>query len=526
MKAAWKRRFLSAVGISVALGGILLPATGASASKAQKITNGGIFTQGMNPGGSFDPASPAISGAPSALWSVYDGLFIPQDYAKNLLPGLALSYTWAKDHKELTLDLRPHVKFQDGTPFNSTAVQFNILRDQQPTSTTAPNLATVTSVKTAGPLVVHIFSSQPDTNLLSVVGNTAVGMIASPTAVNSEGAQFGLKPIGAGPFEVTAFTPSTSATLVAWPGYWDSRNRHLAGVDFLNTGTDPTATIVDLKSNSIQAFETFPVSAPPTVYTQAAADPQLKMVIGARQSYQEIFLNTTKPPFNNIVARQAVAYCLNRPAIAAALTNNLATPAYVMSGNGEEYYPGTAAAKSLEPYQFNEAKGASLVQQIPGGLSFTITTSTNAQTEAITEAEGGMFTACGMKVSYSFVINQFPLYPVGNYQMATQATGGTYNPFLQVSLYSEPSGAYDKFGFNSPTVTNLLNATGGLLSDQTFEKVWKRIFQTMDTLAVNIPVMSYGDLYVENKCLKGLDPWITGFFTDEAYFSCTPQASS
>ena len=524
MKAEWKRSLAAVVAISAMLGGALLPASALASTARSKIINGGVFTQGLNPGGSFDPASPAISGAPANLWSVYDGLFIPQHYASNLLPGLARSYQWGKDHSELTLYLRSHVKFQDGTPFNSAAVQFNIQRDQQPTSTTAPNLNTVTSVTTAGPLVVHIFTSQPDTNLLSVVGNTAVGMIASPTAVESEGAAYGLKPVGAGPFEVTAFTPSESATLVAWPGYWDAKNRHLAGVDFLNVGTDPTATIVDLESNSIQAFETYPVAAPPTVYTQAAADPSLRMVIGSHQSYQEIFINTTKPPFNNILAREAVAYCLDRQAVASALTRNLATPAYVMSGNGEEYYPGAAVAKSLEPYQFNEAKGAALVKQI-GGLSFTITTSTNAQMEAVTEAEGGMFTACGMTVNYSFVINQFPLYPVGNYQMATQASGGTYNPFLQVSLYSEPTGAFDKFGFNSPTVTKLLNATGGLLSTAEFEKVWRRIFGTMDSLAVNIPVMSYGDLYVENKCIKGLDAWITGFFTDTAYFSCTPTAS-
>src|SRR5262245_24640013 len=45
-----------------------------------------------------------------------------------IVPQLATKWQWTDDNKGLVIKLRPGVKFQDGEPFDASAVKFNIER--------------------------------------------------------------------------------------------------------------------------------------------------------------------------------------------------------------------------------------------------------------------------------------------------------------------------------------------------------------------------------------------------------------
>jgi len=51
--------------------------------------------------------------------------------SSRLIPNLAIDYDWSDNDTELTCYLRENVKFHDGTPFNATAVKWNIDRIQR-----------------------------------------------------------------------------------------------------------------------------------------------------------------------------------------------------------------------------------------------------------------------------------------------------------------------------------------------------------------------------------------------------------
>ena len=55
-----------------------------------------------------------------------------------VIPDLATGYTISNDAKTITLNLRQGVKFTDGTPFNATAVVWNIDRDLKSACTCKP----------------------------------------------------------------------------------------------------------------------------------------------------------------------------------------------------------------------------------------------------------------------------------------------------------------------------------------------------------------------------------------------------
>src|SRR3974390_1875276 len=59
--------------------------------------------------------------------SLCDKLF-DIDAKLNIVPQLALSYETSADGKEMTIKLRPGVKFHDGEPFDAEAAKFSLDR--------------------------------------------------------------------------------------------------------------------------------------------------------------------------------------------------------------------------------------------------------------------------------------------------------------------------------------------------------------------------------------------------------------
>ncbi len=70
------------------------------------------------------------------------------DEKLNIVPQLALSYETSADGKEMTIRLRPGVKFHDGEPLDAEAAKFSIERHiNLPTSFRKPELASVDHVE-------------------------------------------------------------------------------------------------------------------------------------------------------------------------------------------------------------------------------------------------------------------------------------------------------------------------------------------------------------------------------------------
>src|SRR6201989_1051611 len=77
------------------------------------------------------------------------------DEKLNIVPQLALSHETSADGKEVTIQLRPGVKFHDGEPFNAEAAKFSLDRPlPRPTSFRKPELAQLDHVDVVDPLTI------------------------------------------------------------------------------------------------------------------------------------------------------------------------------------------------------------------------------------------------------------------------------------------------------------------------------------------------------------------------------------
>jgi peptide/nickel transport system substrate-binding protein len=142
------------------------------------------------------------------------------DEKLNIVPQLALSQETSADGKEVTIKLRPGVKFHDGEPLDAEAAKFSIERHiTMPASFRKPELAAVDHVDVVDPLTIKLVLKTPFSPLIAQLADRA-GMMVSPKAAKEEGDKFGLHPVCAGPYK---FVEGCSRIA------WCSRNSPITG---------------------------------------------------------------------------------------------------------------------------------------------------------------------------------------------------------------------------------------------------------------------------------------------------------
>jgi peptide/nickel transport system substrate-binding protein len=114
------------------------------------------------------------------------------------------------------------------------------------------------------------------------------------------------------------------------------------------------------------------VTTIPLLQQVRSSSKQFKVVSSPSDDYQFLGFNTSAPPFNNILAREAIAYATNVKSIDKNLYDNFYKQTESPSAPAETFYEATVPGYR----SYNLAKAQALVRQI-GGLSLTLDTLTN-----------------------------------------------------------------------------------------------------------------------------------------------------
>ena len=153
-----------------------------------------------------------------------------------------------------SIQLRPGLKFNDGTPFNAAAVQTTLMHYlTDPQSVRAAELKGLTSVSVTGPNTVVLHLSAPFAPLTSVLADRS-GMILSPTQLKKLGNNFAQDPVCVGPFEFSSRPGLNTIILKKSPYYYGRAHVHLAQITF-EAITDPSTEAADLQSGQIQVAD-------------------------------------------------------------------------------------------------------------------------------------------------------------------------------------------------------------------------------------------------------------------------------
>src|ERR1700750_905140 len=205
------------------------------------------------------------------------------DEKLNIVPQLALSHETSAEGKEMTIKLRPGVKFHDGEPFDAEAAKFSLDRHLTfPTSFRKPELATVDHVDVVDPLTIKLVLKTPFSPLIAQLTDRA-GMMVSPKAAKEAGDKFGQHPVCAGPHKFVERVQQDRIVGEKFPDYWNKDNVFIDKVLFLPI-VDATVRLANLKSGGLDLIERVLATDIKTVQ----ADPKLKLATAPDLGYPRL----------------------------------------------------------------------------------------------------------------------------------------------------------------------------------------------------------------------------------------------
>jgi peptide/nickel transport system substrate-binding protein len=462
--ASWTRRSLMPVVVagavlSALLLGVVTEAPAASAvgtSFPEVLKEGGSLTvleTGDEQGAWPEGLDPGTSDTPAANQDMEDAIFgelFELGPKGATVPDLATGYKFLDGGKTVAVSIRQGVKFSDGTPFNAAAVVFNWNRDLQLKGNDLPTwpFAPTNPFTVAGPYTADINLTRPYSPIIDSMHDGDVNWIVSPTALQKMGeTQFRLTPVGAGPFTVVSDTISSELVLKKNPTYWQTGLPYLENLTFKDANSDGTA-LEGLQAGQAQAY--VDMTTPQLVRAFQSSFSVTQQDTGEPQDVQ---MNTTIPPFNNKLAREALYYATDTPALDKDLFNDITQPVEGFTGPGGLFYDPTVPGYRT----YDLAKAKAIVKQL-GGLSFTLWGSASATEKSEAEGLQAMWQSAGMKVTLSLAADLPSLIEAyeSNKWEAGMGADGTFDPatgaaqmfrFLSTSKFS---------GVHDPKLDSLL----------------------------------------------------------------------
>jgi len=240
-------------------------------------------------------------GGYEAALCLYDGL-LSFDPSMRIVPQLASSFQMGPDLRSCTLKLRPNVRFQDGTSFDSSAARFNLARlaDKQRNPTNRPLWDPVGEVETPDVETVVIHLSRPFSQFPNSLAH-ASGAMMSPAAVQKYGeAGIAKNPVGAGPYRMVRFDPGQNLEMEAFESYWGGKAKTQRLV--FKSISEASTRVSALRSGAVDVVDTVPVS----LVAQLKRDPTLRVVTSSSLRPMGFAINLTRPPLADLRVRQAL----------------------------------------------------------------------------------------------------------------------------------------------------------------------------------------------------------------------------
>ena len=344
------------------LGASLLAMTFANyAALAEPVKGGSLVIARVADIFTFDPYNTQDDRSIFTELTLYDRLVRLSDDGKSVEPELATSWTVAKDGLSADFTLRDGVKFSDGSPLTAEDVVFSLTRAIDQQGSWGFLFQPVKSVEKVDDKTVRLTMSEPFAPLLPALSTFAAG-IYQKANFEKQGAQAGEHPLGTGAFMLDKWEKGQEVVLKRNPYYWQAGKPYLDEVIFRTVGDD-NARALQLASGEVQIITDVPVTLADQVAGQGGT---IESVKGSAVGF--ITINEKVKPLDEAAARCAIAYAIDRDAIAKSVYFGRATPAKSLLPSATFYYD-----TNTDPitYDLDKAKALLAKSSVPNGFELT-----------------------------------------------------------------------------------------------------------------------------------------------------------
>jgi peptide/nickel transport system substrate-binding protein len=309
----------------------------------------------------LDPTAGAAAAIDEVVYAnVFEGLTRINSKGE-VIPALAESWTVSDDGLVYTFKLHAGVKFHDGSDFNADDVVFSLNRARGEKSVNAQKalFKAIDKVEAVDPLTVKLTLKQQNGSMLFNLGWGDAVMVAPESADKNKS-----NPVGTGPFKFVKWVKGDRVELARSDTYWGKTK--VLGKATFKIISDPAAAFSAMMAGDVDAFPNFPA---PENLAQFRSDARFKVVVGSTEGETILSTNNTKPPFDKLKVRQALAYAINRKAIIDGAMFGNGTPI------GSHFAPHHPAYVDLTgQYAYNPEKAKALLKEagFPNGFEATL----------------------------------------------------------------------------------------------------------------------------------------------------------
>jgi peptide/nickel transport system substrate-binding protein len=451
----------------------------------------------------FDPYNTQDDNSIFTELAIYDRLVKLGSNGKSILPELATKWAVAKDGKTATFTLRSGVTFSNGTPLTSQDVAWSLQRDADPKGSWGFLFTPVSKVTAAGPHTVVIHMKTPFAPLLPAL-TTFAASIYSKANYTKNPKTFGTRPLGTGAFMLKKWNKGVSLDLVRNPHYWVKGRPYLDGVRFTVVGDD-NSKILQLESNQVQVID----KVPPNLLSSLKRNPKVKIETVNGTAVGWITINEAVKPLNDRKVRLALAWALDRAAIAKNVYFGVATPAKsVVPASTLFYNPNTG------PVSYNLAKAKQYLSQssVPKGFKVQIMIPAGSA-----EAQGiaTIWVDSLKKIGINATIQQLEAttaqdrYNSEKYQIwISEWTNDTPDPdeFAGAGLDYKAGQNSLHTGFKNNQVSNLVNQGRATLNTAKRARIYAEIQRLENYWMPFIYVDNVPRLYASTTAVQGFQP--------------------
>ncbi len=399
---------------------------------------------------------------------------------------LATDWTVSDDGLEWVFTLRQGVTFHNGDPFTADDVIYTYERSSNPElSIHSGVLTNVTSVEKVDDYTVKFTLSAPQASFLVKTLERASGRamtIVNKRSIEEDGPEnYGLFPIGTGPFKVTENLLGQSTVIEKFADYYDPERPKLDKVTFIPI-PEPEPLAAALEAGDIQLIGGNPPAA--ELIDRFVANPDLVVSEITGPGFQSLWLNPHREPmvvedFNKPVeelkkekgfmVRLAIAKAIDRDDLIKRAAFGRGTPAFGTINPAMRYFFDTGINETSEQ-RFDAAAAQQLLADagFPGGegfptLKMVITPAGKREGEILVD-----ILKQNLGITVELDIKDFPvlvdMFDAMDFDLLRIGSGGDYDPddglvdwTLTTSKFNGPNrDASMAFGFFSDAEADAL----------------------------------------------------------------------
>ncbi len=427
--------------------------------------------------------------------NMYDTM-IKKDSDGNYIPGIAKSWEPSEDGKTWTYHLRDDVYLHDGSKLTAEDVAWSVNYSITAGTGVSANMINMIDCEVVDEYTVQINLKAP---YAAHEENVQVYTYIS----KKDHTDFENNPIGTGPYKLVSRSSGDKIVYEAFDQYYLGEPK-IKKLEF-KIITDSTTQIAALQSGEIDFLTHAPLAAVDTV----EADPNLVWQEQPFRGNVWIYMNMHEAPFDNVLARKAVQYCVDMQAM---LIGGSEGRGVLLNTFFPDSVPASPEVGYVQPFSYDVDKAKDYLDQYKkevgvDKVKIEITAPSTTMYLYPAKTLEGLLRDAGFEVSL-LEIDRAAFWASLSSSEFTIIVAGTSWPVQDADglymYYPSHTPIAKGMGLNDPEVDRLLNYAREESDEELRRAAYKEFQEVMDENAYVITLYRPNHAVAFNKDLKGV----------------------